>query len=196
MNLKVFKNQNSLKKKLLIGAKDLFWKFGIKKVSVEEICNYSGVSKMTFYRNFKNKEDILVNVMEAHMYNGLNKYKSIMVEKTSFDIKIKNIIKNENEISKGISKEFINEIYQIEDSPIKQKFDEYQKISLIEIRKDFKRAQKNGEIRKDYSLDFILYMLEDINKKAANKELQKLYPSEEYLIMNLIQMFFYGILPK
>ena len=41
-------------------AKNLFFKFGLRRVSVEEICIKASVSKMTFYRNFNNKEHIAV----------------------------------------------------------------------------------------------------------------------------------------
>ena len=39
-------------------AKDLFWKYGIKRVSIEEICKEAKVSKMTFYKFFPNKIEL------------------------------------------------------------------------------------------------------------------------------------------
>ena len=36
-------------------GKDLFYKYGIKRVSVEEICAKANVSKMTFYKFYNNK---------------------------------------------------------------------------------------------------------------------------------------------
>ena len=43
---------------ILKNGKDLFWKYGIRKVTVEDICKEAGVSKMTFYRSFENKYEV------------------------------------------------------------------------------------------------------------------------------------------
>ena len=45
-------------------AKELFWKFGIKRVTIEEICREANVSKMTFYKFFSNKNELLHTVIE------------------------------------------------------------------------------------------------------------------------------------
>ena len=45
-------------------AKNLFFKFGLRRVSVEEICKKASVSKMTFYRNFNNKEHIAIIILK------------------------------------------------------------------------------------------------------------------------------------
>ena len=43
-------------------GKDLFWKYGIRRVTVEEICEKSNVSKMTFYKYFPNKETLALEL--------------------------------------------------------------------------------------------------------------------------------------
>ena len=43
---------------ILNTARQLFWKHGIRRVSVEEVCREAGVSKMTFYRSFPNKIEL------------------------------------------------------------------------------------------------------------------------------------------
>ena len=47
------KKYQDIKKK----GKELFWKYGTKRVTVEEICREAGVSKMTYYKFFKNKNE-------------------------------------------------------------------------------------------------------------------------------------------
>jgi AcrR family transcriptional regulator len=55
--MKDFKNNKKFQS-TVNKAKELFWKYGIKKVSIEEICAEAPVSKMTFYKFFKNKNDL------------------------------------------------------------------------------------------------------------------------------------------
>jgi AcrR family transcriptional regulator len=56
----------------------LFWRYGIKRVSVEEICRTAVVSKMTFYKHFKNKVDLALYVLRMVMQTGLRIYRDIM----------------------------------------------------------------------------------------------------------------------
>jgi AcrR family transcriptional regulator len=46
-------------REILIAAKELFWKHGFKRVSIEEVCREANVSKMTFYKHFKNKIELI-----------------------------------------------------------------------------------------------------------------------------------------
>ncbi|MBL0024612.1 MAG: helix-turn-helix transcriptional regulator [Saprospiraceae bacterium] len=45
--------------KIITTAKKLFWKHGSSRVTIEELCREAGVSKMTFYRHFNNKNEII-----------------------------------------------------------------------------------------------------------------------------------------
>lgn len=47
------------KEQVITVARDLFHKYGFKKVSMDEIAKYSGVTKKTIYSYFKSKEELL-----------------------------------------------------------------------------------------------------------------------------------------
>lgn len=47
------------KEQVITVARDLFHKHGFKKVSMDEIAKYSGVTKKTIYSYFKSKEELL-----------------------------------------------------------------------------------------------------------------------------------------
>ncbi|NOZ62096.1 MAG: TetR/AcrR family transcriptional regulator, partial [Calditrichaeota bacterium] len=55
-------------------AQDLFFRYGIRRVTVEEICRTAGVSKMTFYKYFKNKIDLVKKLMEKIYDQALAEY--------------------------------------------------------------------------------------------------------------------------
>lgn len=186
--------KTSLKETLLEVAKKLFWKYGIRPVSIEEICKQAGVSKMTFYRNFKNKEAIASSVLERIHMGYFNKYCSIMDAKIPFNKKVIALIQLEHYEVRGISRAFIEDVYRI--NPLKQLITSHQEKVQNELIVVFNQAQKNGDIRADIKMDFIFYMLKDLNKKMMDKELQKLYQSEEEIAMELTHFFFYGIFTK
>ena len=46
-------------------AEPLFERFGFKKTTVEDVCRAAGMSKRTFYDLFKDKQDLVLQLMEA-----------------------------------------------------------------------------------------------------------------------------------
>ena len=50
--------------KVLAVAADLFYRKGIRAVGVEEIVNEAGVAKISLYRSFKSKDDLIVAYLE------------------------------------------------------------------------------------------------------------------------------------
>ena len=62
--------------------------------------------------------------------------------------------------------------------------------------KDLKAAQKKGWIRKDIKPEFILYVLDDMYLKMTDERLLSLYKSQEDMVMELTNFFFYGIMPN
>ncbi|MBK5209780.1 MAG: TetR/AcrR family transcriptional regulator [Flavobacteriaceae bacterium] len=181
--------------KLIKSAKKLFWKYGIHKVTVEEICSEAGISKMTFYRNFKNKNEVAEKVIDNFTQSYMSKYKSIMNDEEPFKFKAQKLVALEHETVIGISQEFIKDIYQKDDSELVNKLEKFRKNVINDMMFEFKQAQEKGEIRKDLNLDFMLYMLNDINDKILDEKLNKMFPKKEDLVMQLTNFFFYGILP-
>src|SRR4030088_449966 len=48
------------RERILLAARDLFHRHGIRKVGVETIAEAAGTNKMTLYRHFCSKDDLIV----------------------------------------------------------------------------------------------------------------------------------------
>lgn len=57
----------TIKEKILKGAEDLFMKYGVRSISMDDIARHLGVSKKTLYQHFADKEDIVTMTCEAHL---------------------------------------------------------------------------------------------------------------------------------
>lgn len=180
---------------LLKSAKTLFWKYGIRKVSVEEICQEAGVSKMTFYRSYSNKGEIAREVLRLVMEDSMNRYKAIMSQDLAFKTKMVEVIILKRENSQGISQEFIKDIYQSKDDGLRDLMEQLRQENRNQLLQDMGKAQDKGWVRKDLSLSFLLYILKDLERKVLDEELVAMYEKPEDLIMELTNFFFYGILP-
>lgn len=199
------KTLNKSQIRLLEAAKDLFWKYGIRKVTVEEICKAAGISKMTFYRNFKNKLEVVEQVIDELVSYSQAQYHELMGSDKPFDEKIRGMVQLKKEATRGVSKEFVTDLIQIQEWQESQQ-DEVQKLSQKMIAhqqrqmqlfmQDMAEAQKQGFIRANVKMEFILYLLNDIQQKMLDPVLNSMYENEDELIMELTNYFFYGILEK
>ncbi|MEQ9100745.1 MAG: TetR/AcrR family transcriptional regulator [Imperialibacter sp.] len=179
---------------IISAARDLLWKFGIKKVTVEEICQEAGVSKMTFYRLFVNKADVAEKVLSGELEAGLSTYKDIMRLDAPYGEKVRQLIKLKHDSTRGIGSEFLKDIYQNGDGNLRRVFEEYSTQSTRLFREDLIEAQKSGWIRADLNIDFLMYVLNDMSNKLVDEHLSGIYPNTQDLIMELTNLIFYGIL--
>ena len=54
-----------MKARILKTAGELFFKFGIRSVSIDEICNELHISKKTFYTIFKQKDELVTELLNT-----------------------------------------------------------------------------------------------------------------------------------
>lgn len=191
--MKEFKNNKKFQS-TVSKAKELFWKHGIKRITIEEICTETPVSKMTFYKFFKNKNELAEFILEEIMRKGIEKYMDVMKQNIPYTEKIKQIILLKHESTKDISDEFLKDILQDKEQNLQKKIQTYRDKSTALIMLDLKKAQSEGWIRKDLNLEFLLYMLNDLNNKLFDPKLENLYSNKHDLIMELTNYFFYGIM--
>lgn len=52
-----------IRERIIAKAGDLFFQYGIKSVSMDELASSLGISKRTIYENFKDKEEILLSLL-------------------------------------------------------------------------------------------------------------------------------------
>ena len=171
-------------------------RYGIKRVTVEEICETAGVSKMTFYKHFKNKIDLALLILNTIFEEGLDRYKSIMALDVPYSEKAKEIIKLKLESTEDISKEMLKSLYDRSIPEVAELIQDTIQNSLKLLLEDMTAAQNKGEIRQDINPHFIVYMIGQMQVMAADKRLSNMYASTQALASELINFFFYGILSK
>lgn len=188
--------QNKSYQALIAAAKSLFWKHGLKRVSVEEISKEAGVSKMTFYRHFKNKNELAQKIMLRIFDKGLQDYRATMSAKISFVEKVEQILLLKFKNTEDVSEEFIRDIYVNGDPATQKMIVEYSETMLLEFKNDLAKAQDKGWIRKDLKIDFIMKMREQITLMLHDESFLAMYASPQDAIMEITRFFFYGMMNK
>ena len=58
-----------VKEKILTKSEELFMRYGIKSITMDEVANHCNISKKTIYQMFTDKDAIITEVMRRHMEN-------------------------------------------------------------------------------------------------------------------------------
>src|SRR5688572_25842203 len=57
---------DEIKHKIIAGANELFMKYGIRSVTMDDIARHLGISKKTIYQGFSEKDEIVSAVTKMH----------------------------------------------------------------------------------------------------------------------------------
>ena len=190
-------NMSHPKRELILKTgKELFWKFGFKRVTIEEVCKEAGISKMTFYKFFTNKIDLVKTIMNDILQESLSKYKKIMASEIPYPEKVVALIHLKSEQVETMSSEFFRDYVQADDPEMISYLQQLSGESMQMFTDGFRKAQENGDIRKDLKIEFIMYMMNHLVEMAQNDALINMYEEPQDLVMEITNFLFYGILNR
>ena len=196
MNSALEKKPNSKKFDLIIQtATDLFMQYGVRRVTVEEICKTAKVSKMTFYNYFKNKTELAEHIIFTIMENAQLEFDAIWKQLSTFERKIDQFIKLKMEYAKKFSKEFFLDFMDLSPA-INQKILDYSHKNQITFINMIEQAQKSGSVRSDVSINLMTFMMNKLLEFIEDDNFLSLYKNTEDLTWDTINFYFYGIMGK
>jgi AcrR family transcriptional regulator len=184
------------RKQLIQTAKELFFKFGIKRVTVEEICREANVSKMTFYKHFRNKNGLVKTWITEMTDEAMERYRSLMESDLPFQEKVRQTIQMKMEGTDGMSQDFFSDYIPHAEPELHDFLHQRMHEMMGLVIQDYVEAQKRGDIRQDIKIEFILWYLNKILDIMEDEALQQLYDNPQDLIREMLNFFFYGIMPR
>jgi Transcriptional regulator len=181
---------------IVSAARSLFWKHGIRRVTIEEICQDAGVSKMTCYKYFSNKTAIAKYLIEDMFESGIKAYKEIYHSDISYEEKVKKMLDLKMSNSHEMSQELLDDIYKNQDEELSETIETIKKRMIGIYLDDIREAQKIGEIRDDVKPEFMLYFLNNLTEMLTDQRLVSIYSNPQQMISEVMTFFFYGIMPR
>jgi AcrR family transcriptional regulator len=189
-------SSNPKRDQILKTGKDLFWKFGFKRVTIEEICKEAGVSKMTYYKFFSNKIEMVKVLMNSVLQESLEKYRKISDSNIPYPEKVVQMIQLKQEQIHTMSSEFFRDYVQSDDPELINFLNQLTQENLQMFTDDFKKAQDEGDIRIDLKVEFIMYVMNHLIEMAQEDALLNMYDEPQDLVMEITNFLFYGILNR
>lgn len=191
----VVKPESKKEAAILEAGRELFWKYGFRKVSVDEICKAAGVSKMTFYRYFNDKATLAKKIFDNELEKSMEQFRKIMQSGISVPEKMKHILQMKSESVKNISGDFIRDFYSDNESGLKAHIEQKTASSWETILDVYRQAQQRGEFRKDMKPEILLYISQKVTDLFNDPYLTGLCGGPAGVIMELARLFTYGISP-
>jgi AcrR family transcriptional regulator len=180
---------------ILSTGKELFWKFGFKRVTIEEICREARVSKMTFYKFFPNKLELASTILDQLFDESIANIQKIRDEHVSADITFKKMLQLKSEGSQGISNEFIKDLYVNAEDGLNAYIAEKIGMMFAEMIKVYEQGQEDGWVRKDLNIPFFMKYTMKVIEIVSNEELLTYFDDPQDMIMEVTNLFIYGISP-
>lgn len=185
---------DNLKRNSIVSkGRELFWKFGLKKVSVEEICREASVSKMTFYKHFSNKKDLATHILTLLSEQAFSTFEEMLKKDLSYKEKLEYIMHAKLSYADNMSNEFFKDVWSDHNSPLFNLIEKMQVRSQQFFTDFLKEGQRNGDVRKDLNVEFVLDYTNSILSLSEDENFITKYGSVQELTKEIMNFMFYGI---
>jgi AcrR family transcriptional regulator len=180
-------NKSNKKDMITQAAERLFMQHGFRRISVEEICREAGASKMTFYKYFANKTDLVRQIKDAWMEDAFLRFDEIKALDLPFPEKIQIMTQWKTEFSAKISAQFISDAVSLDED-------------LAELKRRYlaniAEAQGKGEIRLDINPEFLWMVLDKIHDLVRDGTYQNIFADYGEFQKQVRTLIYYGLLTR
>jgi hypothetical protein len=91
--------------------------------------------------------------------------------------------------------EFVTDFYNPEAGEILTLFNATIEKSMTLMREFFRKAQEDGELNPDLSLDYVMWLMQKSVELCGTQELIALFPNADSMARQVSQSLIYGIMP-
>jgi AcrR family transcriptional regulator len=168
-------------------AANLFSRFGARRVTVEEVCREAQVSKMTFYKYFPNKKELVRTIRDDWVEEGFRKFDEIKALSIPYPEKINLMTRWKVEFTARVNAEFIRELVSIDEvmDTVKRRY-----------LNNIVQAQKEGEIRSDIHPEFLWMVTEKLYELVKEGTWKTVFSDLSQFQEQGRVLFFYGLLTR
>ena len=175
-------------------ARRLFFLYGFRRITMDEIATNLRMSKKTLYGLFPSKEEVMRAVVFSIMVPKMAQIQGLMQETTTIADFFCGIIKVFRGLSHEISEPMMTDMRMMPE--LWKEIEERRLAVLSRIKEVVERGKQTGEVRQNLNVDLFLRVFMQIVNCIGNPTMMlelNLKPSE--LAEQIFSLFFYGIVP-
>lgn len=186
-----------MKERILLAAEQLFWKYGVRSVTMEDIAKQLGISKKTIYQHFTDKEDILYQVIQEKVDADITEIHCMATETTNPIEELMMVLemmrKNQHEVSPNLLID-IKRHYPQAFALFRQHVDQHLMTSILE---NIQKGMAQGLYRSDVNPAILARLRVEQIELAFNNDF---FPTNQYSMLDiqreLIHHFVRGMLTE
>ncbi|MBP7810177.1 MAG: TetR/AcrR family transcriptional regulator [Bacteroidia bacterium] len=180
--------------KILVGAEDLFFKYGIRSVTMDDIAKHLGMSKKTIYQYYKEKDEIIHKLMQAHIKKDECTFSESYERAANIVDEVFSMMKNIQEIFSKINPQLFYEMQKYYPQTWKL-FKEFKEDFILNmVQKSLEKGIKEGHVRPDVDIKVLSRLRMEQIEWAMNPAS---FPPDKFKIVDvqlvLVENFLYGI---
>ncbi|MBL7851897.1 MAG: TetR/AcrR family transcriptional regulator [Cyclobacteriaceae bacterium] len=187
--------EKDIKERILRGAQELFMKYGVRSVSMDDIARHLSVSKKTLYQYFADKDEIVTMVAEFHLRHEQQQYETL---RSSAENAIDELVKISTCIKRDLQKMNPSLLFDLQKYHPKAwnvwlgHKQQYMGQSII---RNLKQGIAEGFFRPEINTDILAASRLELIQITFNEEV---FPSEKYNLAEvnhqIFEHFVYGVL--
>lgn len=182
-----------LQKCIINKATLLFYKFGIKSITMDFIASELGISKRTLYENFKNKDALIIACLEQTREQYHKQFIHISESDTNTIVKLVRYYEVIADFYNNASRSFQLDVERMH-SKVNEEYKNSRNKSILYTRKLLRCGVEEGVIRADIDIDIISYLYNDqMEWFRRSKDIYKLEYKISDILKNVVFIFIRGI---
>ncbi len=185
----------NIKEKIQKGAEDLFMRYGVRSISMDDIARHLSVSKKTLYQHFADKEDIVTITCKSHLdryeqeFSAIrDKAKNALEELTQISVCLK---RNMQEINPSL----LFDLQKYHPKAWKVWLNHKNKFIRESVVRNIKQGIEEGYFRTEIDPEVIAAVRLEQVQVAFNEEI---FPRERFRLpevqMQIFDHFVFGLL--
>lgn len=184
----------SSKDKILQGARELFNRYGIRNITMDEIARHLGMSKKTIYQEFPDKDTLVHFLMLQDMEQRQRIFEKIHTESENVVDEIFTVMKVMTEIFSNCNPVFFYDLQKYFPKTWKLFSDFKFKFILHKVESSLEKGKKDGLVRADINTRILaLLRLEEITMALSGQ----VFPPDKFNMLEvqlaLTEHFLYGV---
>ncbi len=176
------KYKGKMKERILSEAERLFWKYGVRSVTMEDIARRLGISKKTIYQHFSDKEDILYQVVAAKSEQDKAEVMCMAVEAANPVEEILVVLDMMRKHADSVSPNLLIDIQRHYPKAFEIYRQQKETYILRSILENIQKGVDQGLYRSDLNADILARMRVEQIELAFNNDI---YPMDRYQMLDV-----------
>jgi AcrR family transcriptional regulator len=171
------------KEKIIKESTALFFRYGFRSITMDDIARELSISKKTLYLHFDNKNDLLMACMEEHDRNEKEILKSFQRDATNAIDEMIRIAEYVDQTLKKVSPTLIYDVQKYHHEAWERMNKMHNEDVYQEIKTNMERGVSEGLYRNDFNIEIVAKIYVSTTLVCTNPDF---FPPEKYNIKDIV----------